>query len=75
LMAKWHSANAVELGLPQLYEVDDVVTTFRTAGFEVSAARLAVNFVPAAGHGQNGSQLLNWLSYYYDQKLLFRFGR
>jgi SAM-dependent methyltransferase len=75
LMAEWHSANAAELGLPQLYEIDDVVTTFRRAGFDVSLARLAVKFVPVAGHGHNGSQLLDWLSYYYDQKLLFRFDR
>jgi SAM-dependent methyltransferase len=75
LMAEWHSAHAEELRLPQLYEIDDVVATFRTAGFDVSAARLAVNFVPAAGHGHDRSQLFDWLDYYYDQKLLLRFSR
>jgi SAM-dependent methyltransferase len=75
LMAEWHSANAEKLRLPQLYEIDDVVATFRTEGFDVSAARLAVNFVPAAGHGHDDSRLFDWLNYYYDQKLLLRFGR
>jgi SAM-dependent methyltransferase len=75
LMADWHSANAEKLRLPRLYEIDDVVATFRTAGFDVSASRLAVNFVPAAGHGHEGSQLFDWLNYYHDQKLLLRFGR
>jgi SAM-dependent methyltransferase len=73
LMAEWHATNAAELGLPQLYRIDDVATTFRTAGFDVSVARLAVNFVPATGHGHDGNRLLDWISYYNDQKLLFRF--
>jgi SAM-dependent methyltransferase len=76
LMAEWHSANAVELGLPQLYEINDVVATFRAAGFDASAARLPVRFVPAASHGHpDGSPLFDRLNYYYDQKLLLRFGR
>jgi SAM-dependent methyltransferase len=75
LMAAWHSANAEELRLPQLYEIDHVVDTFRTAGFEASAARLAMNFVPAASHGHDGTNICDWLDYYYDQKLLLRFSR
>jgi len=76
LMAAWHSANAEELRLPQLYEIDDVVDTFRATGFDASAARLALSFVPAASHGHHkGSQLFDWLNYYYDQKLLLRFSR
>jgi SAM-dependent methyltransferase len=75
LMAEWHSANVEELRLPQLYEIDDVVATFRTAGFDASAARLAVSFVPAAGHGHHAGKLFDWLNYYYDQKLLLRFSR
>jgi SAM-dependent methyltransferase len=73
LMAEWHSANVEELHLPRLYEIDDVVTAFRTAGFDASAARLAVNFVPTTGHGHERGQLFQWLNYYYDQKLLLRF--
>jgi hypothetical protein len=32
--------------------------------------------VPAAGHhGHDAGRLLDWLDYYYDQKLLLRFTR
>jgi len=76
LMAEWHSANVEDLGLPELYDIDDVVATFRGAGFDASAARLAMGFVPTTGHGhQDGSHLLDWLDYYYDQKVLLRFSR
>jgi hypothetical protein len=30
--------------------------------------------VPAVGHGHDG-QLLDWLDYYYEQKLMLRFER
>ena len=42
-----------------------------------AGARLAVRFVPAAGHhGHDRGRLLDWLDYYYyDQKLLLRFTR
>jgi SAM-dependent methyltransferase len=76
LMAEWHAASVEQLRLPELYDIDDVVGTFRGAGFESSAARLAMRFVPAGGHGHHDrSQLLDWLDYYYDQKLLLRFSR
>ena len=76
LMAAWHAEVAEELRLPALYDIDDVVATFRGAGFDAYAARLAMGFVPASGHGHdNRSRLLDWLDYYYDQKLLLRFGR
>jgi hypothetical protein len=76
LMAEWHSANAEELRLPKLYEIEDVVAMFRAAGFDASAARLALSFVPAASHGHHdGNQLFDWLNYYHDQKLLLRFSR
>ena len=76
LMAEWHAANAAELGLPVLYDIDDVIATFRAVGFEASAARLAIRFVPTAGHGHHDRQhLLDWLDYYSDQKLLLRFAR
>jgi SAM-dependent methyltransferase len=76
LMAEWHAANAAKLGLPRLYDVNDVVSLFRAAGFDASAARLPVRFVPATSHGHTeGDQLLDRLAYYYDQKLLLRFGR
>jgi SAM-dependent methyltransferase len=76
LIAEWHAASVEELRLPELYAIDDVLDTFRRAGFEASAARLAMRFVPVGGHGHHdGSQLLDWLDYYYEQKLLLRFSR
>ena len=76
LMAAWHAEVAEELRLPHLYDIDDVVATFRGAGFDAYAARLAMGFVPASGHGHdNRSRLLDWLDYYYDQKLMLKFSR
>ncbi|HEV2310938.1 MAG TPA: hypothetical protein VGU73_10455, partial [Acidimicrobiia bacterium] len=76
LTAAWHKANAEGLALPPLYDVDDVVATFEAEGFEASASRLAVHFVPVAGHGHHErGRLLEWLDYYYDQKLMLRFRR
>jgi SAM-dependent methyltransferase len=82
LMAAWHSANATALRLPELYDVDAVAATFQGAGFDVAVARLPVRFVPASGHHSSsgatqteGTGLLDWLAYYYDDKLLLRFTR
>ncbi|HKA04638.1 MAG TPA: class I SAM-dependent methyltransferase [Acidimicrobiales bacterium] len=76
LMAEWHRANAGELHLPDLYDVDDVIAAFRSVGFDAAASRLAMRFVPTTGHGHHGAdRLLDWLGYYYDDKLLLRFGR
>jgi SAM-dependent methyltransferase len=74
LMAEWHAANAAEMGMPALYEIDDVVAIFQAAGFEAAASRLPMRFVPAVGH-LHDRRLLDWLDYYYDQKLLLRFSR
>jgi SAM-dependent methyltransferase len=74
LMAEWHAANAASLDLPPLYAIDDVVAAFEAAGFDAAASRLAMRFVPTAGHGHHDrGTLLDWLAYYYDQKLLLRF--
>jgi len=76
LMVRWHRENAEALNLPPLNDIDDVIAVFEGAGFEAAAARLAVRFVPAAGHhGHDRGRLLDWLDYYYDQKLLLRFTR
>jgi SAM-dependent methyltransferase len=76
LMVEWHAANREELQLPPLYSVDDVVATFRQAGFDASMARLTIRFVPATGRGhQHEGRSLDWLTYYHDQKLLLRFAR
>jgi SAM-dependent methyltransferase len=76
LMVEWHTANRGELQLPPLYDVDDVLATFRRAGFEASVARLEFRFVPAVGHGHHHEgRSLDWLAYYHDHKLLLRFAR
>jgi SAM-dependent methyltransferase len=76
LMAEFHRANAEELHLPELRDVDDVVAVFQAAGFEAAVARLAIGFVPIASHGHHApGRLLDWLDYYCDQKLLLRFSR
>ncbi len=76
LMAQWHRANVEDLHLPELYDIDEVVAVFEAAGFHAAAARLAIGFVPTAGHGHHGrGRLLDWLDYYRDQKLLLRFSR
>jgi SAM-dependent methyltransferase len=74
LMVEWHAANAAEMDMPELYAIDDVVARFKAAGFEAAASRLAMRFVPAVGH-LHDRRLLDWLDYYYDQKLLLRFSR
>ncbi len=76
LMADWHRANAEELRLPKLYGIDEVIAVFGAAGFDAAASRLAMRFVPAVGHGHHDpSRLLEWIDYYYEQKLMLRFSR
>jgi SAM-dependent methyltransferase len=79
LMAEWHRAHSDELQLPALYTVDEVTDVFGAAGFEVAAARLNISFVPApsaaskvARPGHTSPDLLGWLEYYNDHKLLMR---
>jgi SAM-dependent methyltransferase len=74
LMVTWHRENVDALNLPRLNDIEDVIAVFERAGFEAAAGRLAVRFVPAAGHhGHGRGRLLDWLDYYYDRKLLLRF--
>jgi SAM-dependent methyltransferase len=76
LMADWHRANAEALHLPKLYDIDEVVAVFEATGFDAAAARLAIHFVPTAGHGHHDrGRLLDWIDYYGDHKLLLRFSR
>ncbi len=75
LMVDWHAANAEEMRLPRLYDIEEVVAAFQAAGFEAAASRLAMRFVPAVGHEHHLGRLLDWLDYYYEQKLLLRFSR
>jgi SAM-dependent methyltransferase len=76
LMVEWHAANREELQLPPLYDVDEVIATFRRAGFDAAISRLAIRFVPSTGRGHyHESRPLDWLAYYHDQKLMLRFVR
>jgi SAM-dependent methyltransferase len=76
LMTEWHRANVEEFRLPEPYEIDDVVAVFQAAGFEAAIGRLALNFIPAAGHGHHEhGRLLEWLHYYHEDKLMLRFTR
>ena len=76
MMRRWHRDHADELDLPDLYEIDDVIDVFEAAGFDGAAGRLAMRFVPTAGHGHHDeAPMLDWLDYYCEQKLLLRFGR
>lgn len=78
LMSAWHAANAEALGLPRLYRLDEVAGAFEPQGFEVSTARLKLNFVPVRSHRNEsglGADLLGWLDYYNQDKVLFRFRR
>jgi SAM-dependent methyltransferase len=72
LMVEWHRDHAAELRLPPLHDVDEVVASFAAVGFEVAASRLDIGFVPLSAHT---SRVLEWLDYYYEKKLLFRFRR
>jgi SAM-dependent methyltransferase len=78
LMAEWHAASAAELGLPRLYELDEVAGVFEGAGFSVSVANLKLGFVPVSAHRHehdHRGNLLAWLDYYSREKVLFRFTR
>jgi SAM-dependent methyltransferase len=78
MMAAWHASAAAELGLPRLYDLDDVVEAFEGAGFAVSASRLRMGFVPISdrrGGHEHRRGLADWLDYYERDKVLFRFTR
>ena len=51
---------------------------FANAGFDVSVSRLEIGFVPVTG-GRGGHEhrqgLADWLDYYANDKLMFRFTR
>jgi len=72
LMVEWHREHAAELRLPPLHDVDEVAASFAAAGFEVAAARLDVGFVPVTARP---ARVLEWLDYYNEKKLFFRFTR
>jgi len=75
LMATWHAKNAEAMGLPALYELDQVAAWFSDAGFQVAAGRLWIRFVPIAAEHLDEARLLDVLDYYYNQKILLRFSR
>jgi SAM-dependent methyltransferase len=78
MMAAWHAANAADLELPRLYELDEVAAAFEAAGFSASVANLKLGFIPVSAHrhgNDKSGHLLAWLDYYSREKVLFRFGR
>ncbi len=78
MMSAWHASAAAELGLPRLYDLDEVAGVFGAAGFDVSVAQLRVGFVPVTGgHGGHEHQrgLVDWLDYYAHDKVVLRFAR
>jgi hypothetical protein len=77
-MSAWHASAAGDLGLPRLYDLDEVAGAFDGAGFDVSVARLAVRFVPvsaARGGHEHRRGLMDWLDYYTRDKVVFRLAR
>jgi len=77
-MSAWHDESAVELGLPRLYELNEVARDFEGAGFSVSVANLKLGFIPVSAHRHghdHRSDLLAWLDYYGREKVLLRFTR
>lgn len=72
LMVEWHRAHSAELALPPLHDVDGVAASFAAAGFEVAASRLPEGFVPVPA---DAPRVMEWLDYYNEKKLLFRFTR
>jgi SAM-dependent methyltransferase len=71
-MFEWHREHAEELSLPRLYDLDEVVVAFAGTGFEAAASRLKVGFVPVLGPDP---AVLQWLEYYNETKVVFRFTR
>ena len=78
MMSSWYAECAVELGLPRLYELDEVARDFEDVGFTVSVANLKLGFVPVSAHRHGHDHrrdLLAWLDYYSREKVLLRFTR
>ncbi len=74
-MSQWQRRPLEEMCLPALYDLDQVAAWFYDAGFGVAASRLRVCVVPIAARHLNEGRLLDWLDYYYNQKILLRFSR
>lgn len=78
LMAVWHGEKAGDLSLPPLRQLDEVADVFGEAGFGVEVARLRLRFVPVSAHRTSDDAtggLIDWLNYYSDDKVMFRFTR
>jgi SAM-dependent methyltransferase len=78
MMSSWYAECAVELGLPRLYELDEVARVFEDSGFTVSVANLKLGFVPVSAHRHGHDHrrdLLAWLDYYTREKVLLQFTR
>jgi hypothetical protein len=77
-MSAWYAENAADLGLPRLYDLDEVVGVFEDTGISVSVANLKLGLVPVSAHRHGHDHrrdLLAWLDYYTREKVLLRFTR
>ena len=78
LMSAWYAENASDLGLPRLYDLDEMAGVFEDTGFSVSVANLKLGFVPVSAHRHGHDHrrdLLAWLDYCTREKVLLRFTR
>jgi SAM-dependent methyltransferase len=72
IMVDWHREHADQLELPPIYDLDQVVTSFAGAGFDVAASPLKVGFIPMV---DAPPRVMAWLHYYDETKVLLRFTR
>lgn len=73
MMASWHREFSRTIDMPPIYSLTEVAGVFDHAGFEGSCGQLRYTFIPTLNHTE--PELSQWLDYYHDNKLLFRFVR
>ena len=73
MMPAWHRDYSRVMNMPPIYSLSEVSRVFDEAGFDVAIGRIAFDFIPTEGHLE--PDLLTWVTYYCDTKLLFRFTR
>jgi SAM-dependent methyltransferase len=71
-VAEWHAENAHRLDLPALYTLDEVISAFTGAGFEIAVSRLKFGFIPLSDHARSFPADLD---YFYAHKVMLRFTR
>jgi SAM-dependent methyltransferase len=71
LTARWQRELAKTMDVPPIYSLDEVARVFAEAGFSVAVSRLDIRFVPVTGPAV--PDLATMLSYYHQDKYMFRF--